>query len=240
MSLNRPGSFDRIVLPSGTPTRGGLYTPTLSGSVNPYQNTIQGLDDCKSWNNVRLVSGVLCPTAISGGPPYDDNIMFWPGCWGYDVEMVGTIYRTSTNGDPAGSSSQELEFLMCGNVGPNFVAMYEMMIAVHPTNLYADIVRWNGPQNQFTALEHYTAGLSASQNSWQFKAKKVGAILSLELNTGSGFSQIGSAHDTTGDAAHAYGPARYTGGLVGAGMWQRGGTTPLLLDFGWSAVSIQA
>lgn len=184
-----------------------------------------------------MVNGVLCPTAISGGPPYDDNVMFWPGSWGDDAQLVATIARA---GDGSTSTSQECELLLCANPGPNFLPMYEVMISVHPTNLYADMVRWNGPQNQFDILQHHTAGLSASQNGWQFRAQKVGNLLKMFLDSGGGFSQLGSSYDITTAPANAYGSAVYTRGLVGAGFWQRGGTTGLLTDFGWSAVSIQA
>lgn len=239
MGVNRPGSLARYLWNTSGGIRGasGSFTPDLTGSSNPYPNTIQGLDDCKINNNVRLVNGVLCGTAISGGPPYDDNVMFWSGTWGVNQTIVATIARS---GDGSASSSQECELLFRANPGPSLVSLYEVMISVHPTNLYADIVRWNGAADQFDILRHHTAGLSASQNGWQFKGDITGTTARMYLDTGSGFSQLGTDLDLTSAPANPYGPTTYTSGLVGVGFWQRGGTSPLLTEFGWSGLTITA
>lgn len=247
--MNRPGAFDRIVLPSGSAMRGasGVYSPILSGAdVNPYPGVLQGRTDLQVRQDIQLAGNWLCATAINGGPPYDDNCCFWPGTWGDDVVMVGTIGIAA--GQSGTASSQELGFLVCADCTAGQVRAYEIMIAVHPTNLYADIVRWNGSRiadqsntTGFDILEHTTAGLTASQNGWRFKAVKAGNLLSSFLDTGSGFSQLGSAFDITSAPANPYGPKVFTRGLVGVNAWQRGGTVGDLTKNGWAdPIVIQA
>lgn len=248
MSINRVMGTAAIVLPSDSAMRGasGTFTPTLSGSVNPYATAVQGLDDLKSFNNIQMVSGILCPTAINGGPPYDDNIMFWPGCWGYDVSVTARITRLSDSGT---ATAQEVEILLCASVGEFSCQMYEMEVSVLGSNAYTDIVRWNGPLGTvgggggaFTALNHTTASpVAAVSDGWIFKATKVGSVLTIliDKNGGSGF-EVWNTYDTASDTPSLFGPARYIGGLVGIGAWQRGGSANDLVKFGLSSITVTA
>lgn len=249
--MNRPGAFDRIVLPSGSAMRGasGSFTVSVSGAdQNPYPNVLQGRTDLRVRQDIQLAGNWLCPTVINGGPPYDDNCMFFPGTWGDDVVIVGTIGIAA--GQSGTASSQELGFLVCGDCTAGQVRAYEIMIAVHPTNLYADIVRWNGSviadqsgTTGFDILQHTTAGLTASQNGWKFKAMKVGNLLSSYLDTtgtGNSFSQLGSAIDITSAPANPYGPKVFTRGLVGVNAWQRGGINGDLTKIGWASMDVTA
>lgn len=246
--MNRPGAFDRIVLPSGCAARGagGVFSLDLTGSNrNPYPNVLQGKSDLLVRQDIQLAGNWLCPTAINGGPPYDDNCMFVPGVWGDDVLMVATLGVAA--GQSGTATSQELGCLVCGDCTAGQVRAYEIMIAVHPTNLYADIVRWNGSRiadqsdtTGFDILQHFTAGLSAVQTGWRLKAMKVGNLLSSYLDTGGGFSQLGSSIDITSAPSNPYGPQAFKRGLVGVNAWQRGGVTGDLTKIGISALDITA
>jgi hypothetical protein len=242
VSINRPGGFSRIVQPSGVATRGGVFTPTLSGSVNPFPGALHGLSDAFNWGDVRLVNDRLHGTTVSGGPPYDDSIMLFPGTWGDDVRITATLYRT---GDASAASSQEVELLLCGEIGPFWAAFYECMISVHASNIYADIIRWNGGGGSvianYTFLKHQTAGVPAVANGNVFRAEKVGNIITTYLDSGAGFVQMATADITTDPAeANAYGKSVYTRGMPGIGFFQRGGTSANLLDFGATNLQISA
>ena len=244
MGINRPGGLARYTAPSGVAARGanGSYTPSLAGAdSNPYPNVIQGKSDLITGNDIQLVNNWLSPTAINPGPPYDDSCLFWPGTWGNDVMMVGTVGIAA--GQSGTATFQELEFLFCCDVTPGCLRLYEMNIAVHPTAVYADIARWNGGTNTNAAcfdIAQHTTGFAAVANGNQFKALKVGTNLSSYLDTGSGFVQLGSTIDLTTFPANAYGPNTYINGLVGVGAWQRGGVSGDLTKFGWASVTILA
>lgn len=216
----------------------GLYAPSAAIDQNPYGTGLHGLTDAFDWNNVRTVSNRFHATAINGGPPYDDSIMFFPGTWGDDVEVTATIYRGP---NATAATFQEVEVLMCGEIGPHWARFYELMVSVHGTALYSDIARLNGPISQFDFLEHFTSAPVIGDGDI-FKATKVGAILSTyyaRAATPTSFNLM-AQHDTATDAVSAYGPARYLRGFVGIGFWQRGGATSNLLEYGLQNVSIVA
>lgn len=238
MGINRPGGFTRYVLPSGVASRGtsGLFTPDLSGGdVNPYPG-LNGLADGKLWNDVRLVSNRLHNTAISGGPPYDDGIVLWPGSYGDNVTMTATIYRTGTP-LPGPPDTQEVELLICGSIGPYHASFYECQYGVGG-NPYANIVRWNGGGG--TAIGQFTefglqTGTPAAQNGDVLKATKVGSVITVYLNNVSMTSA-----DVSAAGANIYGPATYARGFVGVGFFQRGGTSGNLLEYGLSNITVTA
>jgi hypothetical protein len=251
--MNRLGGVSAITIPSGLGRIGssGTYTLPLSGAdQNPYVlgGAIQGLSDLKSWNNIRLVSNRLHPTAISGGPPYDDCVMGFPGTWGDDVTITATIYRGPNS---TAATSQEVELTFCMNIGEYSCAMYECLVSVHGSSLYADIVRWNGPvgtvaggaDNAFTPLDHQTnPTVPIIGDGDIFKATKVGTVLTsyyARAATPTSFNQM-CQHDTAGDTVSPWGPAKYTRGMVGVGFWQRGGATSNLLEFGLTNVTFTA
>lgn len=220
-------------------------TPDLSGSnANPYTigSPKHGLTNGVNWGDVRLVSNRLHGTTVSGGPPYDDSVMVFPGTWGDTITITCTIYRT---GDNLAASSQEVELLLCGEIGPNWAAFYECMISVHGSSLYADIIRWNGGGGNvianYTFLKHQTAGVPVVANGNIFKAEKIGNTITTYLDSGSGFVQMATADIRTDPAAqNPYGPSIYTRGYPGIGFFQRGGASSNLLDFGATNLTISS
>lgn len=245
--MNRPGALDRIVMPSGVSRIGGtgLWTPPLSGAdENPYKYGWQGATDGLLWANVRVVSNRFHGTIINfAASQYDDSVCLFPGVWGDDLTMTGTIYRGP---NATAATSQEVEFLMCGCAGPNWWSMYELMVSVHGSSLYSDIVRWNGPTGQFDPLQHVTNPTAPIIGDGDiFKATKVGPLLTTyyaRAASPSTFNQMAQVDISTGPGApaNAYGPARYTRGLVGVGFWQRAGSASNLTEFGLYNVQIQA
>lgn len=241
MSINRPPALPRFVQSSGGVVRGanGLYTPTLSGTINPFPDVLQGLDDGKLWGNVQLVNGVLCGTTISPSPPYDDSIMLVPGLWGDNITITATIVRT---GNALAATSQEVELLVCGEIGPYWARFYEVQLSVHGSTTYANIVRWNGGGGNVIA--NYTelalvTGTPVVANGDTFRARKVGNTIFCELDQGSGFSTLTST-DITAAAANPYGPNVYKRGLVGSGYFQQGGSLGNLPDFGLKDLQFSA
>lgn len=217
--------------------QGVLYSPVLSGSSSLYiPGNLHGLQDGGDWGNVKLNNGVLCGTTVSPAPPYNDSVTLIRGTSSPNIQLVSTVYRGANS---TAANSQECEHLLNGTITSGVASFYESMMAVHGTNIYVDLVRWNGPLNSFTILRHITAGLSAAQNGWLFKTTKIGPMIRIYIDDGGGFDEITTFDVSTADA-NPNGATVYTGGLAGIGFYQRGGAAGNLLEFGWSALTITA
>jgi hypothetical protein len=223
-------------MPSGVARVGGsgLWTPPPSGDENPYKYGIHGLTDGRAWSDIRVVSDRFHGTIVNfAASNYDDGVVLFPGVWGDNVRITFQIYRGP---NATAAISQEVEALFCGCAGPYWWSMYEALVSVHGSSLYADLARWNGPQNQFDQLQHVTNPTAPiiADGDW-FKVEKIGAVVTsyyARAATPTTWVQLCSVTLTSSPPVNPYGPTVYTRGLVGLGIWQRGGSASNLLEFG--------
>ena len=129
-----------------------------------------------------------------------------------------------------------MECRLRSSLSPHINSGYEVLFrCFNGGGWYGDIVRWNGPLNDFTALLHVTTGNLVDNDV--IKATIVGAVIKGFINDVEVMSW-----DTTSDTAptSGAGPARYRSGLPGIGFFQNNGSSSLLTDFGIRSLTITA
>lgn len=236
MGNNRPialGVLSPTCFSQGIGARGGTYSFTPSGTQDRLDGWIHGGVDGLDWGDVKVVSGVMHGNNTSGSPPYSDPTALLPGVWGVNQTVQATVKTTNQQG----AINQEVECRLRSHISPHICRGYEVLFRCQTNGggWYGDIVRWNGPLNDFTALLHAT-GFSLVDND-VIKATITGAVIKGFINDVEVMS-----YDTTSDTAPSSGagPARYTSGLPGIGFFQNNGSASLLTDFGLRDVTITA
>ena len=170
---------------------GGIARETYSTNFDASENPIS---DSGAWTNVGLdwtkvvtSGGVAFGTHKATG--YNDSYASQSG-FGADQSAEATIFITGTFGP-----NQEVELLLRWTDAAHSARGYEILW--ESRNLYAYIVRWNGPLGNFTILKRL-AFPRAPVTGDVFKAQIVGSVITVYLNGAS----VGSFTDstwTTGD-----------------------------------------
>jgi hypothetical protein len=107
-----------------------------------------GLD----WADVRTASGVAFGVDLPS--KYADPTAVLAGDWGSDQQAEGTI-RVKTR---LRNCCREVELRLRTVVAPHAITGYEILCSVAVYNPYLEIVRWNGPLNDFTSLSRAELG----------------------------------------------------------------------------------
>lgn len=140
------------------------YTTSFPLTQNPISESgvwTNGKLDGVDWNNIATTTNKEYGTQSgSASPPYDDSVAHLKGTWGNDQEARATVFTTS----PAGDYSTEVELLLRFDITAHTARGYEIEFSIYNgSNIYFDIVRWNGPlanatnsNNGFTPLLHVT------------------------------------------------------------------------------------
>lgn len=196
-------------------SEGGAW---ISGGVSGY------------YNDVRTTPGLAFGGGISPSPPFNDPIALLNGSWGNDQLAAG---HCRTVNQQAGFN-QEVAFHLRMKFGSKSTLSmpcgYEILFkCFNNTNWYTDVVRWNGPAEDFDILVHTTSGPGLSDHDF-LMATAIGSVITAYVN-----GVVVNAYDTASDTAPAsgLGPARYLSGQPGIGMFQHGQTTATLPDFGF-------
>jgi hypothetical protein len=122
----------------------------ISESNNWVNGAVTGLD----WGNVQTTPGLAFGTVVSGGPPYNDSTAALSGTWATNQSACATVFlNPSFNRNAA---SYEVEIRLRVTIGPHSITGYEFNYSMGSDaasgRLYAGVVRWNGPLNDFTGL----------------------------------------------------------------------------------------
>lgn len=220
------------------------YTGTPANE-NPFVDGgkfLNGATDGIDWNDVRAVNGALCPTAISGGPPYTDPTSLLQGTFRPNQRIRGKVKQINPQVDPI---FQEVEFRFRSQLSAHVNAGYEMLFRAGVSNWYSSLVRWNGAVSTvaggadggFDELVHYTGAPSGIVDGDICEGYVIGSLFTAKVN-GTTIWTYDTASDTAPTGVGAGRPARYLSGQPGIGLWQHGGTSGLLTDFGWYWVEI--
>jgi hypothetical protein len=205
--------------PDNIPPSSAYYYTSFNATENPISEGsawINGGSVGIDFQNVQTGSGRAYGIAESGGPPYDDSTAVLTGTWSGTQWASATAFVTN-QGSSAGT--QEIELRLLTTITANSLTGYEILFSVQPSDPYVQLVRWNGPLNDFTVIGTATLGaapvtgdvMSFSVESGTFHVYKNGTEITLDDNT-----------DST-----------YTTGYPGIGFWKKDAAAAMS-DAGWS------
>jgi hypothetical protein len=187
------------------------YTTTFSATENPISesgNWINGKTDGRDWADVKTTGGNAIGTQTSASA-YDDTTALVTGTWGNDQTAEATVY---INTRP--TSVAEVELRLHSSISAGVNSGYEILFSVLAGTTYHQIVRWNGPINNFTylAISPGNCGnIAQLKNGDRVKASMSGSTITTWIDRGSGYVQQCQATDTT-----------FTSGKPGMGFYTQG------------------
>lgn len=187
------------------------------------------------WEDMRTTPGLAFSNGVQLSPPFNDAIALLNGSWSADQMAFGharTVNQQAFN--------QEVSFhLRCTFSSKTTLvnpAGYEILFRCSgASGWYTDIVRWNGPVDDFDILIHTTSGPGVANHDL-LSATAIGSTIKAYVN-----NVLVNTWDTAGDSApvSGAGPARYVSGAPGLGTFQHGQTTGTLADFGFEDFGAQ-
>ena len=192
----------------------GTYTTNFPLTENPISengNWINGAATGLEWQNVQTTSGFAFGTQSGNAGGYDDSTAVVSGSWGSNQTAQATADC------PTHSGGQELELRLRTSITPNSITGYELNFSCG-SEQYNQIVRWNGPLNNFTQLSAGTATTISTGDV--VKATIVGSTITVYINN----VQVDQTTDST-----------YSSGSPGIGFWRDGGGSNA--NFGFSSFS---
>jgi len=165
------------------------------------------------FSNMRSTPGLAFGTMQGASvPPYIDSTAVLAGAWTRAQTAAGRVYRTGTPVD-----YQEVELHLLTTITDTAITGYEFTYSV-TSNPYVEIHKWlggNGNVNQFPLVTSGTLGAALKTGDWVKATVDNAGLLSLYVDSGSGYALIISGTDTT-----------YTSGAPGLGHWNNNGGAP--------------
>ena len=205
--------------PGGTPAKSySTVFPLTENPISENGNWINGGPSPGTgleWGNVQTQPGMAFGTVLSGAPPYNDSTAVLAGIWGKNQSAQGTVFVTGTDTN----ATEEVELRLNTTITANNITGYECTASILSGNPYMQIVRWNGPLNNFTMLNGEAA---FAQNGDVLKCVNDAGTITFYKNG----TAIVSWTDTT-----------YPNGSPGIGFWNAGGTLADLPQYGFSSFS---
>lgn len=206
--------------PSINPYTKKSYSTDFPLSENPISeqgNWINGGAVGLDWGNVQTAPGLAFGTVVSGGPPYNDSTAVLAGSWASNQMAQATVHTVNQNS----AIFEEVQLRLRTTVTAHSITGYEFYFQCTADGTrHAQIVRWNGPLNNFTLLDDALGpGL---HNGDVIAATAVGDTLTSYING----VPIITAKDTT-----------YSNGSPGIGFYNQRGTSANHRDFGLTSFS---
>jgi hypothetical protein len=203
----------------------GTYSTNFLLAENPISensNWINGGVIGLDWTNVRTMPGQAMgtmPGNASGDAVYADSTAVLAGAWGPTQTAQGTIFVTT---HAAPGVFEEVELRLRITITAHSITGYEINCSVNPKNLYVQIVRWNGPINNWTLLD--ATGVKNVSNGSILRATISGNTITAYLNG----TQVLQVTDGT-----------YTNGSPGIGFFLQG-ATGVNANYGFSSFTATA
>jgi hypothetical protein len=215
-----------IPSPVSTPATGTYSTnfPLMENPISENGNWINGGVQGVSWTNARTTGGMAVGTMPGNGTgdaQYADSTAVLTGTWGPNQTAQATIAVTSASGDS--NVFEEVELRLRTTITTYSITGYEIncSVSTNPDNYYLQIVRWNGPINDWTQI----AGAALHGiNGSVLKATMIGNTITAYLNG----AQVLQVTDNT-----------YTSGSPGVGFFLQG-ATGVNANYGFSSFSASA
>jgi hypothetical protein len=157
------------------------YTTHFQGTENPLSEGGRWTNDGLDWTQISKKSGIACGTQTgtnTGKYEYDDSYAHLSG-FPSDQEAWGQAYIAK----PDSSCNQELEILLRWNSSPHRNTGYECFArCLNSDSSYVQIVRWDGPLEQFTYLADKRGTNFGLKNGDTLKASIVGSVITVYIN----------------------------------------------------------
>jgi hypothetical protein len=191
------------------------YSTTFPLTENPISESSQwttgkavGLD----WSDVRTTPGLAFGTQ-NGSTNYNDSLAVLKGTWAANQSATATVHTVNQQ---SGNTFEEVEILLRFTITAHSARGYEFNYSCrHDGSQYLQIVRWNGPFNNWTLLDSRTGpGL---RDGDQIKATVNGSTLTTYINN----VAIYSVNDSV-----------ITSGNPGIGFYLQTGSSALNADYG--------
>lgn len=215
------------------------FTTTFSATENPIsessawikQTPDPGVGAHNGWHNVRTTGGNAVATfnagITAGGPgsgDYDDSYAYLNSLWSGSQEAEAVVYK--------GLGGTEVELLLRCSDTTTTVQTYEI---TYNLGGQCAIVRWNGPQDDFTILIDSSTGLTdqgTMSDGDLVRARIVGQLITIYYAPVSNPSSWVTLGSYTDNAAN-----KIISGAPGIGFFAR---TPLSLDYGFKSFTARA
>lgn len=203
--------------PGGTPD----YFTNFSTTENPVDEGgrwLNGLREGASWNDCQVSSGRLCATHTElSTPPFDDcNACINPAFRQYNPNQFarGTVFRT-----PGYTAGHEILLFVRKKISSGSAPGYEVYWTTNGGGV-VNLVRWNGPLNNFTGPLAFAA-TSLPSSGDVLRVEIIGTVITVSVN--------GAAPIITYDDA---GASQLNTGNPGIGN-NPFDPTSTFFDFGW-------
>jgi hypothetical protein len=180
-----------------------LRESPISESGRWINGGVVGLD----WTDVHTTPGLAFGAqsgTAAGNARYADSTAVLTGKWGPNQTVQGTIAVKSASA--TSGVFEEVELRVRTTISAHSITGYEIncSVSTNPNNYYLQIVRWNGPINNWTKLGSTELH---GVNGNVLKATMIGNTITAYLNSG----QVLQVNDNT-----------YTSGSPGIGFFLQG------------------
>jgi hypothetical protein len=196
---NSAQSSSALATTQSSGSSGGSYSTSFANTENPISEGgrwINGQVTGVDWGDVASIPGLGYGPSLKS--QYADPTAVLTGTWASDQQAEGTV-KVNT---PL-SGSHEVELRLRTTIAPHSIKGYEILCNTGVSSNYGiQIVRWNGPLNDFTGLAGGPA--LSCVNGDVLKATAIGNTITVYLNG----AKVLQATDST-----------YTGGSPGIGFY---------------------
>jgi hypothetical protein len=152
------------------------YSTSFAADEDPISeggSWINGKSVGLDWADVRTVPGLAFGVNLPS--KYADPTAVLTGDWGSDQQAEGTV----TVKTPLFTCCHEVELRLRSIIAPHSITGYEILCSISVSNPYLEIVRWNGPLNDFTYVSKVGIGCADGDI---LKAVAHGDIISVYKN----------------------------------------------------------
>jgi hypothetical protein len=218
--------------PPAQPVAAGFSTvfPAVENPLSQGGIWQRGLQEGLNWTDPKVTANGCVASTTPTPNRYDDDIAHLKASaypFTGNQYAQGTVYCSA--GYTGGGGSHEIELLLRFSITANNAAGYEILWGHGPSVAYCALVRWNGPEGNYTALwdpasavGSYTNAPPTYQNGDVFRVEITGTTATIYING----VVIGVVTGLTD----------YATGQPGLGFWPVDGATPANLGFkSWQA-----
>jgi len=200
-----------------------VYTTTFPLTENPLSengNWIGGKATGLAWSDFQSTPGLTFGEQLgTNSPMTDDAIALLTGTWGPNQTVQATVKTINQND----SIFEELEIRLRSTITANSSTGYECNFSARSSaNAYVQIVRWNGPLNNWTLIDSTGGTSHALNNGDTIKCTISGSTITAYIN---GVQKL-QVTDST-----------YSSGNPGIGAFLNG-TTGVNGDYGFTSLTV--
>jgi hypothetical protein len=145
-SISAQSALPSVLAQSASAIARSYSTSFISGEnpISEGKRWLNGRTDGLDWADVRTMPGLAFGVSLPS--KYADPTAVLSGEWGSDQQAEGMVsVKTKFS-----TCCHEVELRLRTTISPHSITGYEILCSVVSNNPYLNIVRWNGPLNDFT------------------------------------------------------------------------------------------